>query len=206
MFTLPSIAAAALEGDESPGDTMTEPGPLVRRAQVGDHAAFELLVTRYERALLRLAYRLFGNLAEAQDACQEVLVKFHKYIHSLDPERDPSPWLHQLMVNVCRDQGRRRQQLRYVPLETTPEVYERDPSPRDPIEELSRERRTQALLRALAKLPMKERAALVLRDVQGHSAAEAARLLGSSEPTVRSQACRGRMRLKQLLEKTPWTK
>ena len=130
-------------------------------------------------------------------------MKFHKYIHSLDPQRDPSPWLHQLMVNVCRDQGRKRMQIHYVPLEAAPEARERDSSARDPLEELSQERRAQALLLALASLPAKERAALVLRDVHGHSAAEAARLLGSSETTVRSQACRGRLRLKRLLEEKP---
>ena len=179
----------------------SEQGALVRLAQSGDHSAFEALVVRYERNLLRLAYRMLGNLAEAQDACQEVLVKFHKYIQSLDPERDPAPWLHQLMVNVCRDLGRKRQQILWVPLEATPTLQERDPS--DPVEELSKERRTQALLGALARLPVKERAALVLRDVHGHSAAQVARLLGSSEPTVRSQACRGRLRLKQLLQVKP---
>jgi len=204
MFTLPTITAASLESEASSGAALTgqdETGLWVRRAQRGDHAAFENLVTRYERTLLRLAYRLLGNLAEAQDACQEVLVKFHKYLHALDPERDPSPWLHQLMVNVCRDQGRRRSRIRTIPLESAPEASERDPA--DPVEELTRERRSQALLRALARLPVKERAALVLRDVEGRSAAEAARLLGSSEPTVRSQACRGRLRLKQLLEEGP---
>jgi RNA polymerase sigma-70 factor, ECF subfamily len=174
---------------------------LVRLAQTGDHIAFEALVVRYERTLLRLAYRMLGNLEEAKDACQEVLVKFHRYIQSLDSGRDPSPWLHQLMVNVCRDHGRKRQRIKYVPLEIVSEAAEQDDS--DPLEMLSKERRSIALSRALARLPVKERAALVLRDVEGRSAAEVAKLLGSSEPTVRSQACRGRLRLKRLLEEEP---
>jgi len=195
----PSISSVPDSGEESTaerGDSQVE----VARAQAGDMAAFEALVSRYERRLLRLAYRMLGNLAEAQDACQEVFVKFHKYIDSLDAQRDPSPWLHQVTLNVCRDLGRKRQMLRFVSIDAKPEVHMEDASSRDPLEELSRERRAQALHRALAELPAKERAALILRDVEGHSAAHAAKLLGSSEPTVRSQACRGRLRLKQILE------
>jgi RNA polymerase sigma-70 factor (ECF subfamily) len=201
MVPFPMIVPA--EEDATSVVDPLELDSLVRLAQAGDHGAFASLVLRHERALLRLAYRMLGNLAEAQDACQEVLVKFHKYIHSLDPQRDPAPWLHQLMVNVCRDHGRTRQRLPCVSLDAVPESHERDPDARDPVEELSRERRAQALQRALARLPAKERAALVLRDVEGRSTAETARLLGSSEPTVRSQACRGRLRLKQLMEELP---
>jgi RNA polymerase sigma-70 factor, ECF subfamily len=191
------VVSAMGKGAGLAADPAPQQNSLVRLAQSGDHSAFEALVIQYERMLLRLAYRMLGNLEEAKDASQEVLVRFHRYLHKLDPERNPSPWLHPMMLNVCRDMQRKRGRAQIVSLDSTVEPH----APvQDPIEGLHLERRSADLVRALASLPPKERAALVLRDVEGRSAAEAARLLGSSEVTVRSQACRGRIRLKKLLE------
>lgn len=140
------LVAAAGDGEEATldpaGDVRTV---LVKAAQVGDPAAFEALMIRHERRMLRLAYRMLGNLEEAKDASQEVFVRFHRYLHSLDPGRDPSPWLHQMMLNVCRDLQRKRGRLRLVPLETAPEPAHLDPATPDPDERLDCERRIAAL-------------------------------------------------------------
>lgn len=172
-------------------------GSVVRAAQVGDLEAFEVLVRAFERPMLRLAYRMLGNLGEAQDATQELFLRLHRTLQRMDADRDPAPWLHRMMVNLCRDAQKRRGRAFMLPLEAIDEpcVHAQDPA-----EALHDAHRKQALIQALAELPDGERAAVVLRDVEGHSAAEAARLLGSSEGTVRSQACRGRLRLRNLLK------
>jgi len=187
-----ALDPVALERDALDSDVLA--------AQAGDPLAFEALVVRYERAMLRFAYRMLGNLEEAKDASQEVFVRLHRYLHRLDAARDPSPWLHQMMRNVCHDLLSRRGRFHAVSLDEDPEPLHPDPHTPDPHEQLDRVRQQARLQQALTQLPERERAALILRDVEGHSAAEAARLLGSSEVTVRSQASRARSRLRQILE------
>lgn len=172
-------------------------GPVVRAAQAGDLEAFEVLMRAFERPMLRLANRMLGNLGEAQDATQELFLRLHRTLHRMDAERDPAPWLYRMMANLCCDAQKRRGRAFMLPLES---IDEPCAHAQDPAEALHDAHRKQALIQALAELPHRERAAVVLRDMEGHSAAEAARLLGSSEGTVRSQACRGRLRLRNLLK------
>lgn len=179
--------------------------PLIRRAKAGDREAFEALLVRHERVVLRTALRLMGRLDLAQDAAQEVFLRLHKYLGRFDEERELGPWLYRMVVNVCHDQRRRRARTEAsLPLD---EVDGSDPAlavPADAEARLDRERRRELVARALQTLPEKERAALVLRDVEGLATREVARILGSSEATVRSQVSTGRVKVKKQVEK--WLK
>lgn len=74
----------------------------IRSAQAGDHAAFTELVRLHEQRVLRVAWRLLGGLHAAQD----VFLRMHRYVMSVDPNRDLSPWLYRGTVNVCREDNR----------------------------------------------------------------------------------------------------
>src|SRR5713226_9104505 len=81
---------------------------LVERAGAGSVAAFEALVRRHDRRMLALAWRLTGQLADAQDVTQDALSRLHANLHRLQSEDEVGPWLRMVTVNLCRDLARRK--------------------------------------------------------------------------------------------------
>lgn len=156
----------------------------------GDRAAFERIMAQCERRVLRVALRLLNNQQDAQDAAQEVFLRLYKHLRHLDGARGFEPWLFRVTVNVCHDIARARG--RSVGLEDLPEPATPQP---DAHQEFQRAQQREILRRALGRLGEKERAALVLRDIEGLSTHEVAKILGSSEATVRSQICSGRLKI-----------
>ena len=177
----------------------SSPARLVRRAKEGDVDAFEALLVQHERRVLRTALRLLGRLDLAQDAAQEVFLRLHKYLARFDDERELGPWLYRMVVNVCHDL--RRRQTATVPIDEVEEPPTLQGSPTEVDDQMDRDRRRGLVARALETLPAKERAALVLRDIEGLSTSEVARLLGSSEATVRSQVSTARVKVKRVVDR-----
>ena len=181
---------------------------LVARARAGDATAFEELMSATERKVVATAWRFLGEREDARDAAQEVYLRAYKYLGRFRAGEDFGAWLYQITVNVCRDAARRRgltgaggaplarvefgDALASFENATTESVAERDTL-------VSQQR--ALLRRALATLPEKERAALVLRDMEGHSTEEVARLLNSRPVTVRSQVSSARTKLKAYCER-----
>ena len=179
-----------------------ETAEWVRRAREGDGTAFGLLVERHERMVLRTALRLLGRLDQAQDAAQETFLRMHRYLARFDEARDLGPWLYRVVVNASRDIARRRASSRLVPLDAVREA-DRTASRGGPEEiesAVSRAEQRRLVQAALDTLPEKERAAVVLRDIEGLPTAEVARILGSSEGTVRSQVSTARLKIKRFVE------
>lgn len=165
-------------------------------AGAGDLAAFDALMRRHERLVLVTALCLLGNLPDAQDVSQEVFLRLYRNLGKLESERAVAAWLYRVTVNLCHDQRRRRPSA--APVEDAAEISEPAADPQQSA--LAAERR-QALTRSLRVLSEKERAALVLRDLEGLSTREVARTLGSSEATVRSQISKARVKVKDYLER-----
>jgi RNA polymerase sigma-70 factor (ECF subfamily) len=176
---------------------------LVRRARAGEGAAFEALVVAFERRVLRTALRLLGRPDLAEDAAQETFLRLHRYLHRFDVARDLGPWLYRVVVNVCHDLRRRSRSALVVPLEDERleglSEMRVDGTAIEQQAGLEWERRL--LDAALASLPEKERAAIVLRDIEGLATREVARILGSSEGTVRSQISTGRVKIRHFVER-----
>jgi RNA polymerase sigma-70 factor (ECF subfamily) len=134
-------------------------------------------------------------MADAQDATQETFVRLHLRIREIEAERGVGPWLCTVAVNVCRDIGRRQRRSRWTSMPPALEMADPLPGP----ERLFAAREAEEMMRAaLATLPEKERAAILLREMEGLTTAEVAGVLGSSEVTVRSQICNARMKLRRL--------
>jgi RNA polymerase sigma-70 factor (ECF subfamily) len=168
---------------------------LVTEAKTGDRNAFDALIARFEAQVLRTAWRLLGNLEDARDASQEVFLRFYKYIGRFDESRPLSPWLYRMTVNVCRDLGRKRAKHGQISLEDErKEPVANTPSPADRLES------RQWVAEGLKTLTRKERTAVVLRDIEGLSTREVARVLGTTEITVRSHISRARLKMKRFLE------
>ena len=166
---------------------------LVAEAKSGDKRAFEELVIRNEQRVLMTALRLLGNLEDARDAGQEVFLRFYKYLGRFDETRSLGPWLYRMTVNVCRDIARKRPKWTGVEDEQLERLAssETDRDVSDPIDE------KQVAIQGLKMLSEKERSALVLRDIEGLSTREVARILGSTEITIRSHISRARVKLKR---------
>ena len=163
---------------------------LIRRAKAGEVTAFEHLLRLHERRVFLTAMRLLGSIEDAKDAAQEVFLRLHKHLRRFDHTRTLAPWLYRVTVNVCRDIGARRRRDEALPLDLAAPPQEPD---------WREERRIVAI--GLKRLPEKERAALVLRDIEGLPTAEVARVLGSSQATVRSQVSSARDKLKQFADR-----
>jgi len=176
---------------------------LLRRAQSGNREALEQLIMLHEHRIFALALRMTGNVADAQDAVQETLIRLHLGVRKLDALRGVGPWLGAVAVNACHDIGRRRQRSRLIPIPAAAvEMPDSMPDPMPDPERCLSGRESEECLRAgLATLPEKERTALLLREVQGLTTAEVARALGSSEVTVRSQISSARLKLRRFFHR-----
>ncbi len=183
---------------ESSGGRAAETAAWVERARNGDQEAFACLVERHERMVLRTGLRLLGRLDLAQDAAQEAFLRLHRHLARFDSSRELGPWLYRIVVNVCRDLSRRQRWPRLLGLEEAKDVRSHDEAALENAVVRNEQRRlVQAALRALSP---KEREAIVLRDLEGLSTSEVARVLGSSEGTVRSQISTGRLKIKHYVE------
>lgn len=168
----------------------------IEAARAGDLAAFELLMRQHERLVLVTALRLLGNIEDAKDASQDVFLRLYRNLGKVEAETNLAGWLYRVTVNVCHDVGRKRKGD--VPMEDVPEPLSAEESPQESLAGAERQRVLRMSLRALSE---KERAALVLRDLEGLSTEEVARVLGSSEATVRSQISKARVKMRDFVER-----
>ena len=171
---------------------------LIESARQGDAAAFEEIMIRYQRRAVNTAWRMLGNQEDARDAAQDVFLRVFKYLKSYRSAEDFDGWLYRIIVNVCRDIARKRPPAAIASYEAERPVgnLEAVAGPDDVEESAILSQQRNIIAEALATLSRKEREALVLRDLEGLSTEEVARLLGSSQTTVRSQISSARKKIK----------
>jgi len=170
--------------------------PLIQRILGGEVDAFEDLMTRTEARVLALAWRMLGDRHLAEDAAQETYLRVFRSLHTFRAGERFEAWLVRIAVNVCRDLARKRGPLP-VPLDAM-DTLPADAARMDAEEAALFQQRRALVQRALASLPQAERAALVLRDLEGLSTEEAARILGVRPVTIRSQAASARAKVQAL--------
>ncbi len=158
---------------------------LLRAFVAGDRDCLEVLLRRHEARVYRLAYRMLGNRADALDASQEVLVHLFRKAGSFKYQAAFTTWLYRLTVNACHDLARRRARAPQ-PVE---EIQASNPSSLDHCDD------RLVIEEALAALPEEQRAAVVLRDLNGLSYEQIAQVLGVASGTVKSRIARGRLAL-----------
>ncbi|MFI0792040.1 RNA polymerase sigma factor SigM [Micromonospora rubida] len=166
---------------------------LLRAHVAGDRYAFTELFHRHRDRLWAVALRTIGDREEAADALQDALLSAHRAAARFRGDSAVTTWLHRIVVNACLDRIRRRQAHPTVPLpDGTHGPSTGGVEPAAPVQDHD----TALVVRqALAGLPVEQRAALVLVDVQGYPVAEVAQILGVAEGTVKSRCARGRARL-----------
>jgi RNA polymerase sigma-70 factor (ECF subfamily) len=174
---------------------------LVARACAGDEFAFEQIMLATEQRVVSIAWRILGNREDAREATQDVYLRVFKYLARYRANEDFRAWLYRITINVCHDFARKRrstaaENLDGVQVELEGVAFDFVRQRANP-EGLVLQEQQLALIRdALQSLPAKERAALVLRDLEGFSTEEVAKALGSRPVTVRSQVSAARAKIK----------
>lgn len=159
---------------------------LVQAAQDGDLDAFEALVRRHQPAMYRVALRMLGSEADAQDATQETFVRAWRALPRFRHDSVLTTWLYRIVTRRCLDLIAARRPA--DPLTDT------QPNPRlDPVDTAEQRARLQAVTRAIAKLPGDQRAALILREFEGLSYDQVADALNTSVPAIKGRIHRARL-------------
>jgi RNA polymerase sigma-70 factor, ECF subfamily len=159
----------------------------------GDRYAFEELFYRHQRQLYRLAKISSRNPEDAADALQDAMLKAHRSAPAFRHDSAVSSWLYRIVVNACLDRLRRHKHQPTTTLDDDA-CHARDPMPTVDT--------AIVVERALMRLPVEQRAAVVAVDMQGYSVAETAKMLGVAEGTVKSRCARARAKLAEALAAT----
>lgn len=173
------------------------------RAAAGDRRAFDELVKLKRERVVRTAFQVTGNLDDALDVAQAVFLKLWQGLDKYDPGRRFDTWLHRITVNAAIDMLRSRGPKGHLqPLPDDPSSLEADEAPvRDAAEAVDLGRLQQLFSRLAAALAPKQRAAFVLREIEGHSTAEVARIMNVTESTVRNHLFQARKILRAGIER-----
>jgi RNA polymerase sigma-70 factor (ECF subfamily) len=180
----------------------SEERALVERARSGDEDAFEQIVAMHADRVYG-ALRRFGlDPGEAEDVAQDVFLRAWRSIDRFESRAQLSTWLYRIAFNEAQ---RRLARNASAALGADPGGEDRlrtvqGPSGERPDARLEGRELTETLKRALGELPAEWRAAVVLRDLEGLSTAEAARAAGVRQSAFKSRLHRGRMQLRVLLE------
>jgi RNA polymerase sigma-70 factor (ECF subfamily) len=183
---------------------------FVARLVARDEAAFNELVTAYERRVFALVFRMLGRRDEAEDLAQEVFVQVFKAIDQFRGESKLSTWIYRIAVNLCKnrtkylsrrhagEQDEFEAMAERAPLTAAKGVSVGDVSrPDELVEGMQLE---VVVKRAIAQLDPEFREALVLRDVEDLSYEEIAAVTGVPDGTVKSRIHRARAQLRALVE------
>ena len=166
---------------------------LMGRVARGDERAFRELSRRHVPAMLGLARRILGNAADAEDVAQEAMLRLWRQAPRWQPLAALRTWLSRVVVNLCLDRKRRAP---WVDLEAAGDIVDPAATASDEIERGERDEMVQA---AIAKLPDRQRAAIVLTYSEGLSNAEVADTLGTTVSAVETLLVRGKQNLRRAL-------
>jgi RNA polymerase sigma-70 factor (ECF subfamily) len=166
---------------------------LMARVARGDERAFRELARRHVPAMLGLARRILGNAAEAEDVAQEAMLRVWTNAPRWRPLALFRTWLSRVVVNLCLD---RKRKAPWVELEAAGEISDLAPLAGDAAEAAERERLLSA---AIADLPARQRAAIVLSYTEGMSNAQVAEILDTTVSAVETLLVRGKQNLRRAL-------
>ena len=171
---------------------------LVDACRAGRPGAFDLVVERHRRAVYLLCYRFVGSHEDASDLSQDVFLRAFRGLRSFRGQSSLATWLYRIGVNVCLNRVGAKATLRKLtePIETQQFVDVRAELPSDL---MLRHERTARVRAAIAQLPRKQRATLILRTYHEMSHQEIADVLGSSVGAVKANFFHALGNLKKIL-------
>jgi RNA polymerase sigma-70 factor (ECF subfamily) len=176
----------------------TEPTELIVRARTGDTQAWGDLYREYAPAIFRFCRRAMPTREDAEDATMEIFIKLRDKLAQYDQSRSFTAWLYKVAANHCWDMLRRRRVRQDKETEDVSEMPLEAPEPNQ-LEKLIEERTSEEVRRALDKLGLRARMALVMRYYSDMSYDEIADALGVRRAFVGVVLLRARHELRQAL-------
>lgn len=178
---------------------MKDQEKIIARARRGDADAFEQLVVAYRDQVFRLALRMCGSEADADEVAQEAFLSAWKALPNFRGESQFSTWLYQLTTHAAIDLMRREK--RQIAADDITEVSAADPGP-SPQQQAERSETRQAVRDAMGQLSPEYRQIVVLRFLQELSYEEIGAVLKLPSGTVKSRLNRAKAQLKEILSKS----
>jgi len=199
-----TITVAHQDGVDVPADPVADFGPLDERALIaaclsGQREAFDQLVLRHRRSVYQVCYRFVGNHEDATDLAQEVFLRAYRALGSFKGNSGVGTWLYRIAVNLCLNKVSSRVP-RTEPIDERSGLTVREP---DAMAQLMSAEQAGQVRAAIARLPRKQRATLILRVYQDLPHQEIARLLGSSVGAVKANFFHALNNLRRLLREEP---
>ena len=193
---------------EARAQQRAEDDELIRAAQKGERSAFDSLVRRYDRSVLRLALHMLGNEEDAQDVHQEAFIKAYRHLSNFRFECSFYTWLYRIVTNLCLDQLRRRKSRREDPATVTDAAGDEmdlmanvqdERAGADPGRELERKTQYAAIQDALGELTPRERMVFELKHYQGLKLRTIGEMLSTTEETAKNTLFRATRKLRARL-------
>jgi RNA polymerase sigma-70 factor (ECF subfamily) len=210
---LPSPGTTAIASPGSAVLAAKDDRTLIERAQAGDRSAFELLVQRYDRQVLRLALNVLGSAEDARDVYQEAFLKIYRNLHRFRFECAFYTWIYRIVTNICLDHLRRRHShpeeqpplLRTASFEENRDgdFFDRQQGSgahSDPERQVLGHEIGRRVEAALQSLSPRERMVFEMRHYQGMKLRAIGEALGTTEETVKNSLFRATRKLRTQLE------
>ena len=189
----------------------TQEGALVSRAQAGDEAAFREIVERYQSKVFSIIHGIVRQRNDVEDIAQQVFAKVYFSIKNFDFRSSLITWIYKITVNECFDYLRKRKVRKLVyESDLSEDEVRRVENTEPPVD---RQRPVDAdlarrdyVVKLLDKVSEDERSLLMMKEVEGYSVEEMARMLDMNENTIKVKLFRARQKLvkaAQRLEKAP---
>ncbi len=180
---------------------------LIQAAAKGNKAAFSLLVKRYEETVYKFSYKVCRDKDKAEEALQDTFISMYRSLHSFDGRSKLSTWLYRIVTNNCLMGRRRRKMDELLESYDAPSVTEEGALSHHvphwnetPADVLIQNELHTVMDKAIQKLPKDYRVVFVLRDVEGNSTEETAKILGISVEATKSRLRRARAFLRDQLD------
>jgi RNA polymerase sigma-70 factor (ECF subfamily) len=183
----------------SPERETTDDHELVLRTKRGDRSAFEILVSRYQDRAYNVAYQILRHHEDALDVAQEAFARAYVSITRFQGKAGFYTWLYRILVNLAIDQARARGRENPISFDDPKRTMALIEMTADPAASLETKELREQIVRAVACLPADQRTCLTLREIDGLSYQEIARIMNCSIGTVMSRLYAARRKLQQIL-------
>jgi len=175
--------------------TTADDDALVRQCLAGDTSAFDVLVERHRRQVYQVCYRFVNNHEDASDLAQDAFLRAYRALHTFKGNSAFSTWLYRVAINVCLN----RVSAKQAPTEPLDQREHQDVRGALPDREVLRQEQAATVRAAIARLPKKQRATMILRVYHELPHDEIAAILGSSVGAVKANFFHALANLKKLL-------
>lgn len=182
---------------------------LIEKYLLGDIAAFNRLVWRWEKQIYNFSWRMCGDPEASKDICQKTFIRVYKSLKKLKDPLKFKTWLYQIAANLCRDEIRRRQKHITLSVENLQNAYEEGAmlpeklisNPRNSPEFfLNQTNIREFIKKALDQIPEEQRIVIVMKEYQGLKFTEIAEILEQSVNTIKSRMYYGLSALRKVFE------